>query len=628
MPNHNVIFAGGGSKNPSIMMLSDPDAAAGPMTVSQFPQGYSVYALAISPNGSRLAAGTKAGLLRVHSLTEFQAQENAATLFEVFHPPAVFGLAFLTDDILASGGLDGKIKLWSLCEKRQIGEISAHEKRILVLRSIGSLVLAGIGADGVLRVWDMDTLEMEYQSDPFVLPKIYALTSLDYHWQTGLLMHPSRNGDLYTYDTRNKFAMRLTPAHNGSFSALACSNNYVATAGSQDATIKLWSPGTDEPFAEASAPASVLALGWLGPDAIMTIYSDGSSQTWKTNGNNPLPGQRLYDHDLRTTAGLPVELMARYQITLDKQWRDDKVAKAKELMNQPERQKELAAIVDELNSNGFSAEAALILADAAKAQNQLLWQLQSHLALAQGLGDSKAAIPSLYELANLLVKLNEPKIARDYYEKILQIDAGSPDIEERITQMNSNPLLSLDPKKGVRGDLTSRDTFLRELEKDTLLNKKFPWRVVHEKGKQISVKANLDAQQIANAILKPLEEFGIDTNTSSLQQVTLFQDGRSRDITWIYLPSTDKTIPIALALEINTAINATEFIPYRVFDIAILGLRTDESTQQHNQRIKEAWMRLLASPQTKRWLADVYRIAMENAKLLASSVLVREDDEF
>lgn len=610
------------------MMLSNPDASAGPMTISQFPQGYSVYALAISPNGSQLAAGTKAGLLRVHSLTDFQAQKNAAALFEVFHPPAVFGLAFLTDDILASGGLDGKIKLWSLSEKRQIREIPAHDKGILVLRSIGSLVLASIGADGILRVWDMDTLEMKYQSKLFVLPKIYALTSLDYHWQTGLLMHPSRNGDLYTYDTRNKFAMRLIPAHNGSFSALACGSNYVATAGSQDAAIKLWSPGTNKPVAETSAPASVLAIGWLGPDAIMTIYSDGSCQTWKTNGNNLVPGHRLFDHDLRTTTGLPAELMARCQITLDKQWRDDKVAKAKELMNQPERQKELAAIVDELNRNGFSAEAALILADAAKAQNRPLWQLQSHLALAQGLGDSKAAIPSLYELANLLVKLNEPKIARDYYEKILQIDADFPGIEERITQLNSNLLLSLDPNKSVRGDLTSQDAFLQELEKDTLLNKKFHWRVIHEKGKQVSIKADLDAKQIANAILKPLEKHGIDTNTSRLQQVTLFQNGQSREITWIYLPSTDKTLPAALALEINTTINATEFIPYRVFDISILGLRAGESAQQHNQRIKEAWTRFLTSPQTKKWLADVYRIAMENIKHLASNVLVQDDDEF
>jgi len=226
------------------------------------------------------------------------------------------------------------------------------------------------------------------------------------------------------------------------------------------------------------------------------------------------------------------------------------------------------------------------------------------------------------------VKLNEPKIARDYYEKILQIDAGFPGTKERITQLNSNPLLSLDPKEDVRADLTSRDAFLRELEKDTLLNKKFYWRVIHEKGKLVSIKANLDAKQIANAILKPLEELGIDTNTSGLQQVTLFQNSQSRETTWIYLPSNDKTIPAALALEINTAINATEFIPYRVFDIAILGLHADEPAQQHNQHIEEAWTKLLISPQTKRWLADVYRIAMENANLLASSVMVQDDDEF
>ena len=154
-----IVFAGGGSKNPSLMMWPKPGEETNPTIVSRFNQGYSVYALAVSPGASRIAAGTKAGLLQVHALSDFQVSENSTPLFEVFHQPGIVSLAFCTDDILASGGLNGKIKIWSVTQKRQLAEIQAHTNGVFALRRLGSLVLASIGGDNILRIWDLDTLE-------------------------------------------------------------------------------------------------------------------------------------------------------------------------------------------------------------------------------------------------------------------------------------------------------------------------------------------------------------------------------------------------------------------------------------------------------------------------------------
>ena len=107
METINTVFAGGGGKKPLLVMWSKVNDGAKPQIISRFNYDYSVYALAVSPNGTRIAAGTRAGLLRVHALSNFQAPENSPTLFEVYHPPSTIALAFLTDDILASGGLDG-----------------------------------------------------------------------------------------------------------------------------------------------------------------------------------------------------------------------------------------------------------------------------------------------------------------------------------------------------------------------------------------------------------------------------------------------------------------------------------------------------------------------------------------
>lgn len=326
MAKEDIIFAGGGSKCPSLMMWPNPDNEAKPLIISRFPNNYSVYALAISPNGTRIAAGTKAGLLRVHTLSDFQVPENSPPLFEVFHPPAVISLAFCTDDILVSGGLDGNIKAWSVPEKHQLVEFSAHSDGVFALRQIGSLVLASIGGDGVLRVWDMDSVEKKYESDSFVLPRIRALTSLDYNFDTGLLVHPSRSGDLHIYDALNDFKKHIISAHEGDFGALAYGNDYLVTAGSQDAVIKLWSTSMDNLITNTSAPAGVLAVGWAGSKKIMTVFADGNGQFWNVNNSDLLPGDRFDGFNLRTTVGLPMGLITRCQTVAIRQWRDKKLA--------------------------------------------------------------------------------------------------------------------------------------------------------------------------------------------------------------------------------------------------------------------------------------------------------------
>ena len=264
MTTGDVIFTGSGNDNPAVIALRGPFEQAKPRVLSEFRPGYSVYALAVSPNGRRLAAGTKGGLLRVHDLETSDAAEPADALFEAFHLPAVFAVAFCTDDILATGGLDGRIKLWSVSQGEQVGEIEAHGRGVYALRRLGSLVLASVGGDGRLRVWDMDALEARFESEPFALPRIHALTGLDYSIDLGLLVHASHSGNLHVYDVRSDFKTRLVSAHRGDFCAVASGSEYVVTAGAADNTIKVWSPSLEETIAESATSSGALAVGWAG----------------------------------------------------------------------------------------------------------------------------------------------------------------------------------------------------------------------------------------------------------------------------------------------------------------------------------------------------------------------------
>ena len=611
-----IVFGGSGSENPSLKMWSKLTEDAKPLIVSQFSYDFSIYALAISPSGTRIAVGTKQGLLRVHALSGFRASENSPALFEIYHRPFVTSLAFLTDDILASGSLNGNIKLWSVSEKCQLAEFPAHPKGVIALRRLGSLVLASIGRDKVLRIWDMDTMEAKYESPPFILPKIYALTSLDCSFISGLLMHPSGNGDLHLYDPYNDFTKRIVHAHDGDFCALACGSEYVVTAGLSDTMIKLWPSSMDEPLAEVSAPLGCWTVSWAGTSSIITAYTDGSSQVWNLDGRLS-PGPRYNNLDLRTTIGLPVDLMARNLLETNKQWCDNKLARAKEIIADSGGRKEISTIIDGLRQKGFSVEAMLVLADAAKAQNKPLWELECRLTLVKELGDNSTALPLLYALGKLLRRLKEPKLAQDCFKKILQTDRDYFDVNEQIAGLESDSLIQLCPEKDIRGDLMKKGRFLQELEKHTILNKKFSWRSVIKIEKAFTFKVRLSSKDVADSVSTAIEKSKSDACSTGLEQVLLFYRGRLKEITWMYVLSTKKNFPITFALEIHSTTRGAEFIPYKIFDTKQLKISTEISANEHNQQVENAWNKFRASDDTMDWLSNIYNISNECIKQLA-----------
>ncbi len=612
-----IVFGGSGQKNPSLMMWSKLNEDAKPLVISRFSYGYSLYALAVSPNGTRIAIGTKRGLLQVHGLTDFKASENSPNIFENYHQPGVLDLTFCTDDILASGGLDGKIKFWSISGKSQLAEIEAHSGGVVALRQMGSLVLASIGRDNVLRAWDIDTLKAEYISDPFELSKIYGFTSLDYSFVSRLLMHPSRNGDLHIYDPCNNFTKRVVHAHEGDFSAVACGSEYVITAGS-DTMIKLWpsSMDTDEPIIADSAPCGILTAAWTGTGSILAGYSDGSCQAWEVDGEL-VPGPRFSDINLRSIIGLPADLVSRNQLKINKQWRDKKLSQTKDLIADSDSRSRIAGIVDELHHRGFSVEAALILADAATSQNKPFWELECRLALVDGLGNSKVALPSLCALGKLLRKLKEPKLAQDYFEKIRQIDHGYPDVNKQIESSRSEPLMHLSPAKDVRGDLLKKGQFIHELEKSTILNKKFSWQVVVKMGKALISDTHLDNQEVTDSVSKAIEKSESEASSVGLREVLLFFDKKLKDITWVYVLRGKEGSPIAFALEISSTTRGSKFTPYEIFDTKQLNIPAEISAKEHNQQVEDAWKEFCSSSDdTNNWLNNVSNVSIESIEQL------------
>lgn len=347
------------------------------------------------------------------------------------------------------------------------------------------------------------------------------------------------------------FKQRTIQAHEGDFTALSYGTQYVVTGGTQDAILKVWSPSLDQCLMQASAVTGILSLGWAGPDTLLTVYRDGSAQTWQV-GDRLCAGLRHPGLDLRCVTGLPVEQMARSCAGMERQWRDAKVAEAKELLAQPEQTGRLAALVRDLRERGFSAEAVLVLADAARSQQQPLWELESLLALAKGWGDSSASVPCLYALAVLLENMKEYQLALQHFERIRQIAEGYRDIDHHISPLTASPLLTLSPDSCVRGDLMHPSRVRPELRKNTILERKFYSRTLIRAGNPMHCPSAIEVQKVQEAVAEALQQGGVGSQHAGLQQVMVLGGNGPQEITWVYAPATAEPHGAAFAMAVRT----------------------------------------------------------------------------
>lgn len=116
----------------------------------------SLYAIKFTPDGNRIAVATSIGIWI------YDAQTGVELALLVGHADIVTSLGFPADGrFLASGSLDGTVRLWDIETGKQLALYAGHWRGIkaIAVSPDGKTVVSGGGLEGRLIFWDTETGE-------------------------------------------------------------------------------------------------------------------------------------------------------------------------------------------------------------------------------------------------------------------------------------------------------------------------------------------------------------------------------------------------------------------------------------------------------------------------------------
>ena len=83
------------------------------------------------------------------------------------HEDSVNCVSFLSSEILASGSVDGVLKIWSMYSRRAVSSIGAHDGSILSVNALySSSSIISCGRDGLAKMWQIDSQSQSSMNSP------------------------------------------------------------------------------------------------------------------------------------------------------------------------------------------------------------------------------------------------------------------------------------------------------------------------------------------------------------------------------------------------------------------------------------------------------------------------------
>ncbi len=254
----------------------------------------SVRAVAFSPNGALLAAGSSNGEIhvwQVHSREHLYTLEGYAW---------VEAIAFSPDSrILASGSHEPAIQLWDMLSGECIGTLAGHTTtvRTLSFNAEGTLLASG-SDDSTLRLWDV----AQFAAYATLRGHQGTVWSAAFHPDAGLLISAGSD-EIVLWDLGQLRELQRLRAHQAAVMTMAISpDGRTMASGSYDGLIKLWSLPDAVCYATLENHRNAIRALAFSPDGSLLASGseDQSIRFW-----NPHNGQQrdiIYEQANRVRA--------------------------------------------------------------------------------------------------------------------------------------------------------------------------------------------------------------------------------------------------------------------------------------------------------------------------------------
>lgn len=239
--------------------------------------------------------------------------------------------------LVASGGIDGTIRLWNPATGQQQGDpIAAHEGgvwTIIPLANGGDDLLASGGADGAIRLWDPRTGGRHCESIPAHDGGVWALTAIEIDGRL-LLASGGADAAIRFWDPRSRRqCLQPLVGHQGWVSTIGTvdvAGRPLIASGDVSGSVRLWDPQRGQAVGAAlvghhGLVSAVSAVNIRGRSLLASGGIDGVLRLWDPasrkaigepltgqGGQDPMPGHHrgIWSVGDAEMAGRPVVISA------------------------------------------------------------------------------------------------------------------------------------------------------------------------------------------------------------------------------------------------------------------------------------------------------------------------------
>ncbi|KAJ5708179.1 hypothetical protein N7488_007980 [Penicillium malachiteum] len=246
--------------------------------------GSSVYSIAWSPDGSRLASGSDDKIVRIWDPATGQ---SVSTLEGYSH--LVNSIAWSPDgNQIASGSWDMTVRIWDLATGQSVSTLKGHSSSVnsIAWSPDGSQLASG-SSDNTVRVWDPTT----GQSVSTLEGYSSSVNSIAWSPDGSRLASGSSDNTVRVWDPTTGQSVSTLEGHSSSVNSIAWSpdGNQIAS-GSWDMTVRIWDLATGQSVSTLEGHSSlVYSITW-SPDGnqIASGSWDTTVQIW-----DPATGQSV-----------------------------------------------------------------------------------------------------------------------------------------------------------------------------------------------------------------------------------------------------------------------------------------------------------------------------------------------